>query len=133
MWKRKQPEPNLPTRPTRYPDGLALAVEDKVYYVKNGILYRAVSPRAVQSWRFNLIPTSKAAISELKYGGVLGFRDGTLLQDIADGRLYLVSGNKRRHITSPDVFEIYGLRRDDVMLVSHEEVEIHTEGEPLSG
>jgi hypothetical protein len=71
------------------------------------------------------------ALSGFKYGGTLGFRDGTLIHNIADGKMYLVSANKRRHIVSPDVFDKYGLDESRVLRVSEAEISLHEEGAEL--
>jgi hypothetical protein len=67
----------------------------------------------------------------MKVVGKLGFRDGTLIKNIADGRMYLVSQNKRRHIKDPDIFDRYGLDRSKVIEVSDAEAEMHELGEDL--
>lgn len=51
-----------------------------------------------------------------------------MIKDIFDGRIYLVSDSKIRHVTNPDVLYILG----EPLLVSHEEAQIHMEGENLS-
>lgn len=63
--------------------------------------------------------------------GKLGFRDGTLIKDISNGKLYLVSQNKKRHIVSPDIFNKYGLDRSKVIEISNLESEAHESGEDL--
>jgi hypothetical protein len=67
----------------------------------------------------------------MKIAGKLGFRDGTLIKNIADGKLYLISQNKRRHIIDPDTFEKYGLDRSNIIEVSESEANMHELGENL--
>ena len=67
----------------------------------------------------------------MKVAGKLGFRDGTLIKNIADGKMYLVSQNKRRHIVDPDSFDRYGLDRSKVIEVSELEAAAHDLGENL--
>jgi hypothetical protein len=67
----------------------------------------------------------------MKVAGKLGFRDGTLIKNIADGKLYLISQNKRRHIVDPDTFEKYGLNRSNIIEVSESESNMHELGETL--
>lgn len=129
-WLKKN-QPSRPTKPINYPDGLAVDTGEDVYYVKGTLLFKVYSPRVLRSWGFKPVLGSKVSVSTHRLGGVLGFRDGTLLRDFSDGKLYLVSGNKRRHIVSPDAFERYGLDRNDVLDVSHDEVNLHDEGEQL--
>jgi hypothetical protein len=54
-----------------------------------------------------------------------------LIKNIADGKLYLISQNKRRHIIDPDTFNKYGLDRSKVIEVSETEVNMHDLGESL--
>lgn len=129
LWK---PQPkSLPKKPVKYPDGLALDTGENVWYTKNGLLYKCYSQRTLDSWRFKVIKTTPEAVAGFKQGGILGFRDGTLLRDISDGKLYLVSGNKRRHIVSPDFFDLYGFEKSDAVLASRAEIELHQPGEPI--
>jgi hypothetical protein len=129
MWWKKAPI--RPNSPVTYPDGVAVEVEDNTYYVKSGKLYRLYSFRVIDSWRFTPLIGSNASIANYKVAGSLGFRDGTLVRDISSARLYLIAGNKRRLITSPDVFEVLGLNRSGLIDVSEAEINLHDEGEPL--
>jgi hypothetical protein len=70
-------------------------------------------------------------LSGIKLVGKLGFRDGTLIKNIADGKMYLVSQNKLRHIVDPDIFIKYGLDRSNLIEVSEAEVKAHDLGEIL--
>mgnify|MGYP003348833676 FL=1 len=67
----------------------------------------------------------------MKLSGKLGFRDGSLIKNIADGKMYLVSQNKRRHIVDPDSFDRYGLDRSKVIEVSELEAAAHDLGDNL--
>jgi hypothetical protein len=90
-----------------------------------------ISERAESSWSFPTVLATEAAVVSMKVVGKLGFRDGTLIKNIADGRMYLVSQNKRRHIKDPDIFDRYGLDRSKVIEVSDAEAEMHELGEDL--
>jgi len=74
---------------------------------------------------------SESSLVNIKTAGRLGFRDGTLIKNIADGKMYLISQNKRRHIVSPDVFDKYGLDRSKLIEVSSKEAEMHELGDSL--
>jgi hypothetical protein len=54
-----------------------------------------------------------------------------LIKNIADGKLYLISQNKKRHIVDPDTFIKYGLDRSKVIEVSEAEANMHDIGESL--
>jgi hypothetical protein len=74
---------------------------------------------------------TEAALTGIKLAGKLGFRDGSLIKNLADGRMYLVSQNKLRHIVDPDSFDRYGLDRSKVVEVSDKEISAHDLGENL--
>ena len=118
--------------PVDYPTGLAVDTEAGIYFIKGKTKFKLYSDRCAESWRFETVPGSLASVAQFVYGGYLGFRDGSLIQNVADGKIYLVSGTKRRHVTSPDVFARYGLCRDCIIEVSETETNLHQEGEPLN-
>lgn len=117
--------------PTNFPSGLAVKTDKATYWIKDGKRYKIISDRAVESWSFTTVNATETALSKIKLVGKLGFRDGTLIKNISDGKMYLISQNKRRHITSPDVFNDFGLNRSSVIEVSEEEVNMHELGENL--
>jgi len=90
-----------------------------------------ISDRAAKSWSFTTVNATEAALSGIKLVGNLGFRDGSLIKNIADGKMYLVSQNKLRHIVDPDTFDRYGLDRSNLIEVSEAEINAHDIGESL--
>jgi hypothetical protein len=133
LWKKKIQKPtiNPPVVPTVYPNGVAVHDGQNVYYIKNGKKYRVVSDRAVLSWGFVPWVGSKVSLSKMPLAGILGFREGTVIKDISNGKIYLVSNNKKCHITTPDFFTRFGVDRDLVIEVSNKEAEIHKNGEDI--
>ena len=117
--------------PTNFPSGLAVKTDKAIYWIKDGKRYRLVSDRAAQSWSFPTVEATESALSGFKVAGKLGFRDGTLIKNIADGKMYLISQNKKRHIVDPDSFNRYGLDRNLVIEVSEAEADMHELGEIL--
>lgn len=117
--------------PTNFPSGIAVKTAKACYWVKDGKLFKLVSDRAEKSWSFPTVLAEESALSGMKIAGKLGFRDGTLIKNIADGKIYLISQNKRRHIVSPDVFDTYGLNRNMVIEVSEAETNMHDQGDNL--
>jgi hypothetical protein len=55
-----------------------------------------------------------------------------LIYNWGDGKIYLISQNKRRQITSPDALLKYGIDRGKMIEVSAEEAELQNIGEVLS-
>lgn len=60
------------------------------------------------------------------------FRNGSLLYSQASGKMYLISENKRRHITNPDWLDALAFNRSDAVWVSAAEINLHEEGPPLN-
>ena len=134
MLKKKQAKNiqiPLITSPTDFPSGIAVKTENSTYWIKDGKRFRLISDRAEKSWNFITVRASESSLVNIKKAGILGFRDGTLIKNIADGKMYLVSQNKRRHIVTPDVFNKYGLDRSKLIEVSSKEAEMHELGESL--
>ena len=121
----------LITSPTNFPSGIAVKTDKNTYWIKDSKRYRLISDRAAKSWSFTTVNATEAALSETKLVGKLGFRDGTLIKNVADGKMYLVSQNKLRHISDPDIFSRYGLDRSKMIEVSDAEVKSHDLGEIL--
>jgi len=119
------------SQPTNFPSGLAVKTDKATYWIKDGKRYKLISDRAAKSWLFTTVNATEAALSGIKLVGKLGFRDGTLIKNIADGKMYLVSQNKLRHIVDPDIFDRYGLDRSNLIEVSDTEIKAHDIGETL--
>ena len=121
----------LITSPTNFPSGVAVKTKTATYWIKDGKKYKLISDRAAKSWSFTEVKATEDAISHMKVAGKLGFRDGTLIKNIADGKMYLISQNKKRHIVNPDIFIKYGLDRSKLIEVSESEASTHDLGENL--
>ena len=119
------------SQPTNFPSGLAVKTDKATYWIKDGKRYKLISDRAAKSWMFTTVNATEAALSGIKLVGSLGFRDGALIKNIADGKMYLVSQNKLRHIVDPDIFDRYGLDRSKLIEVSESEIKAHDIGEIL--
>ena len=121
----------LITSPTNFPSGIAVKTDKAIYWIKDGKRFRLISDRAAESWKFTTVNATESAVSGMKLVGKLGFRDGSLIKNIADGKMYLLSQNKLRHIIDPDSFTKYGLDRSWIIEVSDNEINAHELGENL--
>lgn len=131
MRKIRKPQKITITDPTIFPSGIAVDTGSNIYWIKDGKRYRLISKRAADSWLFTTVFATEQAVSGMKMVGNLGFRDGTLIKNISDGKMYLVSQNKLRHIVDPDSFNRYGLDRSKIIEVSAKEIMAHQLGESL--
>jgi hypothetical protein len=128
---KKKKQNKIVIDPTIFPSGIAVKTEGGIYWIKDSKRFRLISDRAAHSWMFTTVNATEKALSPMKLAGKLGFRDGTLIKNISDGKMYLVSQNKRRHIVDPDSFDRYGLDRSTVIEVSELEINMHDLGENL--
>lgn len=127
----KNSRPTIVSVPTNFPSGIAVKTNSGTYWIKDGKKFKLISDRAEESWSFTTINAEDSALSGIKTVGKLGFRDGTLIKNIADSKIYLISQNKRRHIVNPDSFNKYGLDRSKTIEVSDLETNMHEQGEDL--
>jgi hypothetical protein len=110
------------------PSGLIANTEKGYFYVKGKKRFRFISDRAMNSWDLPIVKTKEPMMSEFPVSGVLGFRDGTLVKDISDGKIYLISDSKRRHVTDPDVLEWMD---SEIITAGQKEIFVHAEGDKL--
>lgn len=112
------------------PSGLIAHTEKGYFYIKGSKRFKFVSDRAMLSWELPIVETIEAIMIQFALNGLLGFRDGSLVKDVSDGKIYLISDSKRRHIVDPDVLEWIG---SEVILAGQKEIFVHAEGEKLIG
>jgi len=131
---KKTVQRNLPNKPTVYPLGTVVSTERGYFYLKsNSFRLRISSKQVLDSWKFHrIVETSEKAVSNYRIMNKLGFRQGSLIYNIADGKMYLIEDNKRRWITSPDALERINASKDEALTVSNEDIKLHTLGEPLN-
>lgn len=135
-FKQKQVESSQSERQikvkTNFPYWTFVHTEDSWFLLKDTTRLRITSQRILDSWAVSLVEVTEAAIKHYPCTGKLGFRDGTLINNIGDGKIYLVSKNKRRQITSPDAFDKYGLDQSKMIWVSADEAKLQQVGEELT-
>jgi hypothetical protein len=133
MWPfRKKTNPPIPSSRTDYPYGLFVSTESGFFLIRENGRYRVPTVRVMASWSAPIVTSSEAAVKHLTVLGKIGFRDGTIIQDFSNQKTYLISKNKKRHIVSPDVFDKLLLNKELIVVVSHEEANLHEDGEVLS-
>lgn len=131
---RKAPKPTLPTTPVEYPSGVFIHTEKGYFYIHGeGKRMRCISKRVLDSWSpQRVIETTEAAVVKYKITSKIRFRNGSLIWNLSDGKMYLIENGERRHITSPDVLTKIGATEKDVVCVSLDEINLHPEGESLN-
>lgn len=134
MWFRKKtkPLPVLPTSRVDYPEGVCVKTEKGHFYIGKKYRHPIKTQRVLDSWRFDVLASTEAAVAHLLVSrSPLGFRAGTVIQNIADSRIFVISKNQKRLVVNPDVLYNYGYTLDDVLVVSEEEANLHGFGEVL--
>lgn len=128
----------LPTSPTEYPVGSFVKTEKGYFYIVFKVKrYRLTSERVLKSWSPpRVVETTEAAVSKYRIAAKMKFRNGSLIWNIADGRIYLVENGKRRWLKNPDSFYLVGLDPADlkwnwerIQHVSQDEINLHEQGE----
>ncbi len=135
MWKSKQQKKTSiqpPLVPTPYPSGVAVFDGTNTYFIKNNKKYRIISERAVKSWGFKVWYGSPESLSKIVLGGILAFRDGSVIKDVSNGKIYLVVNGMKQHITTPDFFTKFGVDPEYIIEVSAKEADLHKNGEPIN-
>ena len=127
LLKKKQPQNNKSFNPI-VPSGLIAKTENGYFYIKGKKRFKFVSERAMDTWHLPIIKTKEAMLAGITQMGILGLRDGTIAKDISDGKIYLISDNKKRHITNPDVLIWIN---SSIIDVSQKDILVHTDGDPL--
>lgn len=137
LWPKRpktQSRVSLPREPVDFPAGIAVRTEKGVYKIHtDGKRYRIPTQRVLDSWSFPfVVDASEASLANYPVAvSKIGFRDGTLLNNIADGRLYLVSAGRLRHVVDPSVLERMGINHLMATVVSEAEINLMRQGEAI--
>lgn len=125
MFKRKvkQVDVDLPT-------GSVVSNQGQFFYIKGDTRLTIGTKRILDSWRFDrIIEVTDDCIARYRPGGRMGFREGTVIKDIATSEIFLISGGQKCKIMSPDTLD--NLSMTNIVVVSHDEAGIHVRGEDL--
>lgn len=138
MFRKKTPTP--PTTPTRYPSATFVKTEKGYFYIVSPTKrFRITSKRVLDSWSPpRVVTTTEAAVSKYKIAAKMKFRNGSLIWNLSDGKIYLIENGKRRWLKSPEWFHNLGLDPSNlgynikrIQLVSLDELNLHEAGEDL--
>jgi hypothetical protein len=137
MLRRRKSQFPPPTKKTDYPTGTFVETEKGFFYIVNKAKrYRLISRRVLDSWSpQRVVKTTEAAVAHYRVAAKMKFRNGSLIWNISDGKVYLIEEGKRRWVVSPEVYYRLGLnpslRMKDIIWVSMDEVNLHQLGEDL--
>lgn len=131
---RKNRQTALPSNPVEYPKGTFVEVNGEFFYIAGpGKRYRITSERILNSYApHRVVKTSADALQNYRVAGRMKFRTGSLIYNIADGKIFLIEDGLRRHVTSPDALARIGASERDVVVVSKQETELHKRGEDFN-
>ena len=122
----------IPKEPVDYPSGICVKTEKGTYYIKGGKRHPFTSSRILKSWNFfYIVSGSEEAVKQFSISSPMRFRDGSLIKDMKDGRIYLISDGKKRQVTNPDFLKMMNLTGRDIMVVSHAEADLHAVGDDI--
>jgi len=111
-------------------NGLIYKYGKLVFLVKNGNGYKLTSDRTIASWKLEINELQhRTDHPPINIVGTIGFRDGTLIQNAKDGRIYMISDAKKRLLTAP--LSDYGWDYSMIIEASDDEVQFHTDGEDI--
>jgi hypothetical protein len=107
--------------------------EKGYFYIKGDKRFKFISDRARISWNLHEVDTTESAMSNVKLAGIVGFRDGSLIRDVSNNKLYLVVDNKKMLVVDPDDLFSLGFKKHDAILVSKREADFQKDGGNLNG
>jgi hypothetical protein len=113
-----------------FPTGICVKTESRYYYINGKTKKPIPNTRVLKTWDFPIIvKTTEHEVRSFVTSKPLGFRNGTLIRDISDSHIYLISKGLRRPVVSPDSLSLLGKKHSDAIWVSHKETLLHQLGE----
>jgi len=115
-----------------YPDGSLLQVEGEngVYIIKNGKKRPFLSRTALVT-RYNpahIIIVTRTELDAYEEGQPIKFANYSLLRSTNNGRTFLIDGDYKRYIESPEIFRAIGFNPEEIMDVPESDLSPYTWG-----
>lgn len=131
LFKKTTP---TPSEPVMYPSGVFIHTEEGYFFIVSPTKrYRLVSKRVLDSWSpQRVIETSEATVVNYNVVAKLKFRNGSLIHNLADGNIYLISDGKRRQILTSEGISRIGAVPKEIVTVSDEEMNLHELGDVIA-
>lgn len=109
-----------------YPDGSLLQVQGQhgVYLIQNG-KKRPILSRAALVSRFDptrILLVSEADLELYEEGAPIQFQNYSLIRSTDTGRVFLLDGDERRYIESPEVFRKIGFNPEEMIEATESEL-----------
>jgi len=119
-----------------YPNGSLLQAqgEDTVYLIQNG-QKRAFTSRSALVSRFDpsrIILVSKTDLDAYEDGYQIKFANYSLVKSIESGRTFLIDGDTKRYIESPEVFRKIGFNPEETIEVNNSELTPYSWGNNIN-
>lgn len=139
MLRRKKTDP--PLGPVAYPAGTFIKTEKGYFYIAGANKrYRITSVRVLNSWSPpRVVDTTEAAVAGFRVVAKMKFRNGSLIWNLSDAKLYLIENGKRRWLKNPAWFDWLGVEYTkhaifpkNAICVSADEIALHELGEDLN-
>ncbi len=115
-----------------YPDGSLLQVqgEQGVYLIQNGKRRPFLSRTALVT-RYDtsrIIQVSRSDIDAYDEGQPIKFANYSLVRSNTTGRVFLIDGDTKRYIESPEVFRQIGFNPEEIIVASDGELAVYSNG-----
>ncbi len=114
------------------------AASDKVYLIENGEKRHIITPLAASTNGLSLAhvyEVGSVEISALNTGAPINIKEGTILKSSNSPSVYIIdettSGYERRFIPSASVMSTFGLKFDQVQIISQDLLSAYTAGPTL--
>jgi len=112
-----------------------LREKDNPYLLKDGFCYEISSSKVFEEWGFkeeDLFYADIRNVGNCSFGLYLSYKPGSLIRVDGDRKVYLVNqDNTISHITSPQLFNKFGFKWENIIQISDREMKMFIEGKPM--